>query len=241
MSTGARAGFLESAVQKLFMRRARVDAVDDLSAHFRMIALTGEGLQGADWTPGDKVQIQLGSWTQRTYTPLHWDPIEGRTRILAYLHGDGPGTVWARAARAGDVCHLFGPRKSIDLGRLQPPAVLFGDETSIGLAAALHATATTDGIELLFESSNPSESVQVTDTLGLSKAQHCARSDGQGLSPDLERRLLSLVEAHHPAGFALTGKSTSIQQIRQLLRRHGFSAAHFQTRAYWAPGKRGLD
>ena len=244
MSTGPRAGFFESAVQKLFMRRAHVDAVDDLNAQFRMITLSGDGLKGADWTPGDKVQIQLklGSWVKRTYTPLHWDPIEGRTRVLVYLHGDGPGTAWARGTRAGDTCLLFGPRKSIDLRRLPPPAVLFGDETSIGLAAALHATrGDTHGIELLFEFSAPSQTVQVTEALGLSKAQYCGRSDGDGRAPDLERRLLSLVDAHHPIRFALTGKSTSIQQIRQLLRTRGFSPSQFQSRAYWAPGKSGLD
>jgi ferric-chelate reductase (NADPH) len=240
MSTGTRAGFFESAVQKLFMRRAQVDAVDDLNAQFRMITLAGEGLKGVDWTPGDKIQIQLGSWRNRTYTPLQWDPIEGRTRVLVYLHADGPGTVWAREVRAGDLCLLFGPRKSIDLRRLEPPAVLFGDETSIGLAAALQATGDTHGIELLFEFSSPHESVQVIDALGLSKAHHCVRSD-DGLAADLERRLLSLVDAHHPVRFAITGKSTSIQQVRQLLRARGFSAAQFQSKAYWAPGKTGLD
>lgn len=94
-------------------------------------------MRDAGWTPGDKIQIQLGGWTQRTYTPMGWDAEGGRTRILVYLHAGGPGAQWARALRKGDDCVVFGPRRSVRLTRPQSTVIVVGDETSLGLAAAL--------------------------------------------------------------------------------------------------------
>jgi NADPH-dependent ferric siderophore reductase len=101
-------------------------------------------LRNVVWSAGDKIQVQLGGWTQRTYTPLDWDADAGRTRILNYLHADGPGTQWARAA--------------LRLAQPQPPLIFLGDETSVGLAAALAPR------QMLFEMSAPAASAAVLAT-----------------------------------------------------------------------------
>ena len=132
-----RAGLLEATVHKLFTRSVTVQGIVGLGSAFRLITLGGDALVDVAWTPGDKIQIQLGGWVQRTYTPIDWDATLGRTRFLAYLHADGPGTQWARSLRIGDACVVFGPRRSIALAAPPAPAIVFGDETSLGLAAAL--------------------------------------------------------------------------------------------------------
>jgi len=232
---------LEAAVQKVFTRRARVVAVEDLNAMFRIITIEGDALRKVDWTPGDKIQIQLGGWVQRTFTPVAWDAVEGRTRILAYMHGDGPGARWAREARAGDDCVLFGPRKSID-GTKPGPVVLFGDETSFGLAVALSSTiAGSHPVEMLFEISTLAESQPVIEHLGLGKLHASVRAENDAHLVEVEDQVRALLEAHQPMQFVLTGKSTSIQRIRQWLRQYGVTSSQFQNRAYWAPGKEGLD
>jgi ferric-chelate reductase (NADPH) len=173
---------------------------------------------------------------------LDWAPDEGRTRILVYLHADGPGRRWARSLRVGDACVLFGPRNSIDLTRLRRPAVFFGDETAFGLARALRSTAAgEEGVEFLLELSTPSESLQALEFLGLSSARHCIRSDDEAHLPELETRMLTLLNSQHPAQFVLTGRSTTIQRLSRALRQKGCSSSQFHTRAYWAPGKKGLD
>ncbi|HEY4308756.1 MAG TPA: siderophore-interacting protein [Pirellulales bacterium] len=235
-------GLIESAFQKLFTRQSRVESIEELNAKFRLITLSGDALKKVTWTPGDKLQVQLGGWVQRTYTPLDWISEEGRTRILIYLHADGPGTGWARSLRVGDACTLFGPRRSINLTQLRRPAIFFGDETTFGLARALRSmTRETEGVEFLFEVSTPSESLPALEHLGLTKAQHCVRADGEAHLPELETRMLELLDSHHPAQFVLAGRSTAIQRLRQVLRQRGCYASQFHTRAYWAPGKKGLD
>lgn len=43
------------------------------------------------------------------------------------------------------------------------------------------------------------------------------------------------------ATFVLTGKATSIQRLRRLLKTLNVPSSRVMTKAYWAPGKVGLD
>ncbi|NVM75922.1 NADPH-dependent ferric siderophore reductase [Duganella sp. SG902] len=227
-----RAGVFEAALQKIFTRGARVLEIAEPSPDFRLITLGGDALRDVDWTPGDKIQLMLGGWTQRTYTPLDWDAAEGRTRILVYLHGDAPGTRWARTLRQGDACAFFGPRKSVRLAPAASPVILFGDETSLGLAVALSAEATT---HMLFAARDPGQTRAVAERLQLRNASV------ESAEHALDAHMAALLAAHPMADVVLTGKAGAIQHMGRLLREHGVGAARRQSKAYWAPGKTGLD
>lgn len=236
-----RAGLLESAMHRLFMRNVRVMDIEEVGSAFRIVTLGGEALRDISWTPGDKIQIQLGGWIQRTYTPMDWDAENGRTRILVYLHADAPGTRWARMLRKGDTCVVFGPRKSIDRSRLRGPVILLGDETSLGLATALFNHASAPAAQMLFEVSAIAETRPVVEQLRLSDAHLCARLENDGHFTELETRMSAFVQMHATADIVLTGKATSIQHITRLLRQRDIGASRRQSKAYWAPGKAGLD
>ena len=237
-----RAGLLESALLKLFTRSARVLEIEDVGDAFRIVTLGGEALRDADWTPGDKIQIQLGGWTQRTYTPMGWDAEGGRTRILVYLHAaGGPGAQWARALRKGDDCVVFGPRKSVRLARPQSAVIVFGDETSLGLAAALADQAAAPTVLGLFEVSRPGDTAPMIERLDMQGAALCARLDNDGHFAELEARMAALLRAHPEAEVVLTGRAGAIQHMGKLLKREDLAAGRRQSKAYWAPGKTGLD
>lgn len=231
-----RAGLLEATIQKLFTRSATVVDIVDIGRAFRLITLGGDALRGADWTPGDKIQIQLGGWVQRTYTPIGWDNVNGRTRILVCLHADGPGTHWARTVKKGDACVIFGPRKSIALAPGRPPAIVVGDETSLGLAAALAAHGQ---VQLLLEVANSAETAAVLGHLGLDLAQLCVRTEGD--NPALEAHLSALLMQDAGADIVLTGRAGTIQQMTRFLRQTGVGSGKRHSKAYWAQGKTGLD
>jgi ferric-chelate reductase (NADPH) len=241
-STGKRKGLLEAAVQKMFMRPAHVFAVEDLGEQFRMVTLGGPALKKVEWTPGDKIQIQFGGWVQRTYTPVDWDSLLGRTRVLVYLHGDGPGAHWARALRPGDDCVLFGPRDSIDLTKLQSPAFVFGDETSFGLVVALNSIKPgPTQVQTALEISPSDDTLSTIKALGLDGVHICERHENSAHLAEVEAQARELLLVHPSATFVLTGKAASIQHLRQFLRRHGVASGQFQNKAYWAPGKKGMD
>jgi ferric-chelate reductase (NADPH) len=228
---------------KLFTRQARVESVEAINPKFSVITLQGDALKDVAWTPGDKIQMQFGGWVQRTYTPLDWDAASGRTRMLVYLHADTPGVQWARAVQAGDGCVLFGPRRSIDLRRLRQPCLFFGDETSFGLALALRSTAADiEGMAFLFEVSTPLESRHVLNQfLGMPQADCLMRHDSEAGSRELLDKMQAVIAAHRPEQIVLTGRSTAVQQLHRAARQQGFSASQLLTKAYWAPGKTGLD
>ena len=234
-----RAGLLESAMVRWFMRQVQVLAIEEIGTAFRIVTLGGEALRNVDWTPGDKIQIQLGGWVQRTYTPMDWDATHGRTRILVYLHGDAPGTLWARALREGDGCTMFGPRKSMDMTRPTNSALLFGDETSFGLAYALADAAQPQKAQLFLEVSSLAESQPVISRLGLHTAHLGERAEGGAQLAALEAHMQSVLQAEPTAHVVLSGKASSIQHMRKSLKQRG--AGGFQSKAYWAPGKTGLD
>ena len=222
------------------MRPARVAAIETLSPHFRLVQLEGEALRNVDWTAGQKVQVSMGSGlSARTYTPMSWDADSGRTRILTFAHGDGPGSRWASGLREDDTCQFFGPRRSLDLSGLKSPVVLFGDETSFGLAAALRDCLQTDGAIHVFEASDVAESRPVLEAIGLGEAALIERTGNDAHLAAAEAEVLRL--AASGAHFVLTGRALSIQRISRALKAVGVVSSRVKTKAYWAQGKVGLD
>ena len=241
-ATTKRLGRLEGAVSKLFCKQATVSSLRDLASGFRLVTLAGDDLRGVDWTPGQKVQLMLGGWVQRTYTPLSWDANGGVVELLAYVHGEGPGAAWARELVAGASCAVFGPRSSLDLQRLARPALLFGDETSFGLAHALRFTqARAAGVHLVLEVSSKQVSSSVLDAIAVAGAHLVERSSGDEHLSEVRELATRLVETHSIAAGVLSGKAPSIAHVSKHLRQLGLPRAQLQTKAYWAPGKTGLD
>ena len=193
------------------------------------------------WTTGEKIQVSLGSaFTNRTYTPLNWDALAGTTQILAFAHGEGPGSEWARNLKAGDHCHLFGPRHSLDPSPLPASLIVFGDETSVGLAKALQETRLPGAVRTILEVDSAYETNAVVAALTLRNAQLIERSTNNTKS-DAVLRAMGIRMRDMDDGFILTGKAQSVQALRSDLKAIGIPTANIMTKAYWAPGKRGLD
>ncbi len=232
-------GRLVQVMGQLFARPARIVESRTVGGDFVVLTLESPQFTGLDWTPGQKVQIAVGpALTYRTYTPTEWDSRNGRTRLLAYVHGDGPGSDWSRRAKVGDGCNVYGPRASLDLGSLKGPAFLFGDETSFAVAIAMAGRSAAGASTCLFEVNANDASRQVLADFGLEHAELLTRTQDDALE-HIGARLADADKAD--ATFVLTGKATSIQRIRAMLKQHGVPGGRVMTKAYWAPGKKGLD
>jgi len=239
-------GPLRNALLKFQTLGATVVDIHHPAERFRLITLEGEALKNIRWRPGQKIQLRLGGFTARTYTPLLWDGKEGVTQILAYLHyqmvATTPGTIWAGSIRAGDRCTLSAPRESLDLASMKRPATFFGDETSIGLARAFKSTpGGFDGISFVLEASSPVESRKVLDTLSMPNISLVTRSRDDAHLSQVETLMSQSLAIDKSPQFILTGKARSIQRLTQFLRSHGVPPSQISSRAYWAPGKTGLD
>lgn len=224
---------------RMTVQPSRVASVDHISPDFTLIRLEGELFRAGQWTAGDKIQLAVAPGPiGRTYTPLSWNKQRGVAEVLVYLHGDAPGCEWARRLSAGQDLQIVGPRSSIALTALEPPTILFGDETCFGLALALHNLPGTGDVRYIFEVGDAAQADAVLASLGLRGALLYER-----LADD---RHLETVgdEWNHLANGArslvLAGKASSIQFIQRVNKTSGARIAQVKSKAYWAPGKRGL-
>lgn len=234
------AGRFNQALLRLLMRQARIVATERLAERFKLITLEGSALAGIAWIPGQKIQIAMGSaFTARTYTPLEWNTDAGRTCILGFEPGDGPGSAWVRTVEPGDRCDLFGPRGSLDLHRVPQLAVVMGDETSIGLAYALIYADPARAVACLFETRDRESAGHVLAQLCIGDATLFAKQDDDAHLEAMEAAIPALAAAG--AGFVLTGRAAMVQRLRRRLKLCGVPATHILTKAYWAPDKAGLD
>lgn len=163
--------------------------------------------------PGDKIQVLLPSNDVRTYTPIAGET----TTIIAHLHADTPGPRWARSVRVGDRVRFKGPDRCVRLpeGRV----TIVGDATSVATALAFVA-ARPGSVTALIEGAAPFDGLRVFE--GEPSSVHVA-----------------IAEAIDPSSAVLlTGGSTLVQGVRAHLRKRSIDA---KTKAYWAPGRVGLD
>lgn len=233
-------GRLSQALTRLLMKRATVAAIEPLAPRFRLVTLEGPELAGVTWTPGQKIQIAMGSaFVARTYTPMAWAISEGRARFLGYAHGDGPGSAWLQALEPGAECDVFGPRPSLDVAGLAGPVVIVGDETSMGLAHALAAQDSARTLSCVLEVEDVDHARAVATRLGLPDAALFKRLPDDAHIEAMADALASRAAAG--ASFVLTGRAGAIQKLRHSLKLNGVSPGRITTKAYWAPGKVGLD
>jgi NADPH-dependent ferric siderophore reductase len=235
----ATAGALSRAVARMIARRATIIATEKLTDELVALTLEATGFRGVTWTPGEKVQIAMTSvFDTRTYTPIEWDADRGRTRIVGFLHGSGPGCMWLRNARVGDTCDVLGPRHSLNVCKLEGPIAFFGDETSLALAYALSRQRATS-CSYHFEAGDAASTRLLAAQWGLDEVNVVARTAGESHLDTLAAVLPALAE--EDATFILTGKAQTIQRLKVGLKDLNVPPRRAISKAYWAPGKTGLD
>jgi NADPH-dependent ferric siderophore reductase len=232
---------IADSAARLLLKGAAVSAVRD-HGRFRTIELTGPGLRGARWTPGDKVRLRVGSLELRTYTPASWDTVGGRFEVVAFLPGSGPGATWCRQADVGVECLVFGPQRSVRLDRVDRAPILVGDETSIGLVAAWHHhRPDLPPVATVLEVDDPDATGPVLAHHDLAPRDLVVRQPGDAHVAALLDSVTDLLVEHPDAPLCLTGRAQSIAAVRRHLKAEGLTRPDTLVKAYWDPNRSGLD
>lgn len=232
---------LGDVVGKWLFRQLTIDAIDEVAPRFRRLALVGDDLKGASFSAGDKVQVVLDAGF-RTYTPFAFDGQRGAMSFLVFSHGETPGSTWGREAKVGDSLRVFGPRGSLPLASWDTPAVIFGDETSFAVARSLREhRGGASTIRCVFEVSDAAAAIAALTSLELPNVDIVERRPGDSHLSEVAARVRSALERSSGGKLALTGKAQSIQTLQRELKARPVSYAGQKSKAYWAPGKRGLD
>ena len=233
---------LSSAVEKLLFHPVTITGVETMGESFRLLTMQGVGFQGVKWIPGQAVQIFLGNLTKRAYTPMNLDSDAGSASFLFYLHGKGPGSEWAASARTGNICQVMRPKNSLDFTSFSAPALFFGDETSLAAAQALHRCRSEIApARYVFELNSPAQAEEILQKFGVSQArlvQKC--EDGSHLADVISQMAEQAAQMQSPQ-WVFTGQARSIQSVQKGLKQAGISFLRSKVKAYWSPGKTGLD
>lgn len=217
---------------------ARIFEVHAPSETFRFVEIEAEAFKATKLSPGGKVQINVGKWDLRTYTPISLNTETGRLGILAYLHSQGPGSRWAENVKAGAPCQLLGPRPA--LKRPERPFVFFGDESAIATAASLQRQLPPRlSTGFVLEATDPVKVSGIVRDLGLKNTQVVPKTK-DGRVPDAVLRSISKAAAQTEQ-VILAGRAQSIRQVRDRLREEDFPLSRVVSKAYWSEGRSGLD
>ncbi|SNT64332.1 NADPH-dependent ferric siderophore reductase, contains FAD-binding and SIP domains [Streptosporangium subroseum] len=230
-----------------------VEDVVPVARHMRRIRIGGASLRDLDWTPGQHVRLQVGdllspqTWLRgfrdvlRTYSIWDYDP-RGSLDLCILDHAEaGPGALWSRQASIGRHVAFTRPE-----GRFVPrgdaPYHLFvGDETAeVAFGAMLRA---------LPGSARAYGAVAVggpDDRLPLSRSDELTWVYRDSASPAdtdlLVHAVRSLALPDHPGVAYVAGQARTCQAVREhLVRERGWPRDAVLVKAFWAPGKRGLD
>lgn len=213
----------------LFLSESKVVSNERLSPHFQFLTIKGKSFKKSDWIPGQKIQVRLGDELMRSYTPSSWDKANGVVQTLVYMHGKGPGALWARDAKAGEKATILGPRGSLSLAPELTDVYFFGDETTFGLAYALKENFKAVNIQCFFESVDLNESRPVLEKFNLKESSLYALSQFDIIASDIARAFKN----NPTSKIVLSGKQQSIVAIRQKLYTLGITPEQIIVKVYW--------
>lgn len=209
---------------------ATVHSIEDLSPNVRCIRIAGDDLKSIAWSAGQKIKIKVADWL-RSYTPARMDTNQGWMDIVFHLHGNGAASQWAASATVGEAIQFVGPTNSIPGADGVPDWALFlGDETTIGLAAALleslpDSVHKLGAIEVDAEDEGSVSAFGVPLSVTIRTGEH-----GQSLLTWLNNTTL-------PAGSGMiwvSGEALSARALREALMERNPPDIQFKLKAYWS-------
>lgn len=210
------------------LKRATVVACADAGDGFRRITLRTDAPRPASCS---KLQLLLPTDDVRTYSPIA-GPADGEMVLLGWTGAGGPGARWVAEVAVGAEVHLAGPHASLTLP--SGPVVIVGDETSVGVAAS-YAAERADQVYAILQGNSPEALRSAAESVGLRPTHVVKRGDTKGLV-----EAIAAVHARAPeVTVGLTGGSELVVAVRQALQARGIR--NIKTKAYWIPGKTGLD
>ncbi|HUQ05740.1 MAG TPA: hypothetical protein VM261_24725 [Kofleriaceae bacterium] len=123
---------------------------EDVIGDVRRVAIATPLGSGLLWRPGQSMEIEVAPRTWRRYVVASANGA-GRIEVVVALSSGGPGAWWAATADGGDVVMLRALRDerifAVDAHR----HVVGGDETAIGVCAALARWSPVDAVVGLVE------------------------------------------------------------------------------------------
>lgn len=212
----------------IILSKSKIVSNEQLSPHFQLLTIQGRNLK-KEWIPGQKIQIQLKNDQMRSYTPCTWDSKAGVMQTLVYMHGKGPGALWARDAKAQNKVTVLGPKKSLKLEEEVRGVIFFGDETTFGLAHAIKKNVSNIKFHFFMEATDTDESSSILKKFDLEEALLVSLGQLDLISQEMSK----LFTEDPTVKIVLSGKQQSIVALREKLYSLNIPNSAIGTKVYW--------
>ncbi len=228
-------------VYQRFMHEMVITDIEYLDEKLKRVRFEGD-FRKIKFTPGNVIKVRVNDTEYRHYTLSAFDAKAGFCEIVFYLHGSGPGSLWAERLKMGDRAKLLGPGGRLHYSENRENHFLFGDETSLGWMKCMEEEAESRG-EFFFGFAELDEAHQDWASRLGSSVKIVDKSADSPAKPVIDIVKEWEEDFWTTAGgtvFYLTGRTKSIQAFRKFLLSKGISSKKIKTEPYWAEGKSGL-
>lgn len=235
------------------LSRATVTEVVPVTPRMRRIRLEPADMDRLSWQPGQQIRVLmddplslntlLGGLRDllRTYSIFDLDRGSGWFDLCVLDHGDGPGSVWSRSVRPGEVVRFHGPEGRMVIQEA-PYHLFIGEETaSVAFAAMLRSLAADVPVHGVIEVATDDDRLDLPRGSELTwKLRGSAPATG---SPSLLEAVKSLSLPKEPGMAYIAGEAKACAAVRRhLAEERGWPARQsIIVKPFWTPGKRGLD
>lgn len=224
-------------VEGLMAPKLRVGKISFISPHLRKIRFQGQ-IGHMNFQIGYASVIRVSETEYRNYTVAYHDVKEGIMDFVFHIHGNGIGSSVIDALKIGDELFITGPRGRKAYNPAIKRYLIFGDETSLGLACAFLPVLQQNHhlFQFYFELDEGNNNAPAM--LGLENYTVFPK-DGSFRNGEWVSRLPVFTQPDwNKVRFVLTGNVKSVQTLRKVVKNKAWGKASHQ--GYWLEGKKGL-
>ncbi|KEO75340.1 FAD-binding oxidoreductase [Anditalea andensis] len=232
--------WLFDTVDMFLSKLPRVEVVDTvyLSKSIKKIRFQGD-FDNLSFPVGAFMDFRVSDTEARRYTVSYVDIENEILEFIVHLHGQGVGCMYMDNLKVGDIINLNKPRGERNYyDKTKKKVVLFGDETSLGLACSFHRVLKKNGHQFQFYFEMDNENKDICSLLGL---QNCTifPKDGNFRDQGWVSHLPIITSAEwQDAYFVLTGNVNAAKTFKKVIKQQTNGKVYLH--GYWLEGKKGL-
>ncbi|RYD99911.1 MAG: siderophore-interacting protein [Sphingobacteriales bacterium] len=191
-----------------------------------------------DFTAGTYIDFRVSDTEARRYTVAFADAENGIIEFIVHVHGNGNGSRFMNSLKAGDKIKFNTPRAYNYYNNSAGSFVVFGDETSLGLACSLLPVLKKNKHPFQFYFELADENRNVPGLLGLENYIVFPKNGSFRSEEWISHLPVIQTREWQEANFVLTGNAKSAQTFRKVIKNKTNGKVNLH--GYWLEGKKGL-
>jgi len=216
---------------------AKITETIFLSPMVKKIRCSGE-LKNFNFKVGSYIDFRVNDTEARRYTVSYVDTKNGVLEFIVHLHGNGSGCSFMDSLKVGDNIKLNTPRAYNYYDKSAEKFVIFGDETSLGLARSFLPVLKENNHLFQFYFELDDENKNVPEILGLENCTVFAKNGSFKNEEWISNLPIFKSVDWQNANFVLTGNVKSAQTFRRVIKNKTNGKVYLH--GYWLEGKKGL-